>query len=81
MSGASSDRRQIPDMLYWSMTFINRVGFPIAVCFYLGYLQVRALPIIVKNLEDNTRATMNMQSALENNTRILELLKQSKWNG
>jgi hypothetical protein len=54
------------------MTFINRIGFPIAVAIYLGYMQINALPKIVEAL-NNVNTTMGeVKGAIKDNTDVLK---------
>ena len=65
----SHDRKEgryddIPRWLTWGMTFVNRVGFPIAVAVYLGYMQISAIPRLIEALS-------KVEQAVHDNTEVL----------
>lgn len=57
-----------PQWLMWLMTFINRIGFPIAVCIYLGYMQLNMMPKMVQALN-------NVEAAVRENTEVLRRIR------
>lgn len=59
------DKSRPPEWLNWFMTFVNRVGFPIAVCIYLGYTQITMMPKLVSALE-------KVEIAVRDNTDVLK---------
>lgn len=62
------ERRNVPAWLKWTMTFINRVGFPIVVCFWLAYQQFvisKETVATINNLKfvlEEIRIGMNQQN-------------------
>lgn len=61
-----------PDWLIWTMTFINRVGFPIAVAIYLGYMQMTALPKMTDALKSMDGTMGRVEIAIRDNTDVLK---------
>jgi len=67
-----------PDWLKWTMDFINRIGFPIAVCIYLGYQSLTVRPQIVDVLNKFTLTMESMDHSIKENTNALRDLKRSR---
>lgn len=73
-----SEKIPIPPWLGWVMTFINRIGFPIAVCIYLGYMQLSMMPEIVKSLASVNIALSNVEKAIKESTEASKIWRYSR---
>ena len=67
--------RSIPSWLYWLMTFINRLGFPIVVCVYLFYTQNSTMKELKTSMEMIATTIQNMATAVDKNTTAINDLK------
>lgn len=77
--GRTGPFRDAPNWLIWTMAFINRVGFPILVCLYLGYVQVTGMPKIVQAINE-IRVTMEeVKKSIDENTRVLKSWKGPRY--
>lgn len=58
----------MPSWLKWTMTFINRVGFPIVVCIFLAWLCIFKMDenrqMVVDALKGNTNAILLLKDAV-----------------
>lgn len=68
--------REAPPWLLWLMTFINRVGFPIAVCIYLGWVQIKAMPKLVEAVNQVNSTMIKVEQSINSNTEVLR-----SWRG
>lgn len=66
----------MPGYVKWVMTFIERVGFPILVCIWLGYQQFISDKQIVKALQDFKEVMTKMTNTIEQQNRILRHKQQ-----
>lgn len=64
----------LPQYLKWTMTFINRVGFPILVCIWLAYQQFILEKEIIKNLQANREVMLQMKESIEAQSRIFKFI-------
>lgn len=81
MNGTNREARETrmdgaPSWLLWTMTFINRIGFPIAVAIYLGYMQLNAMPKIVDALNTMSATMGKVQESIRDNSEILRRIKR-----
>lgn len=67
-----------PTWLTWAMTFINRIGFPIAVCIYLGYVQINAMPKVVDALNAVNSTLGELKNALKENDDVFRRLNHER---
>lgn len=65
-----------PDWLKWTMDFINRIGFPIAVCVYLGYQALNDRPKMIEALTNFNVTLEKMNRSLDENTDALKRLRR-----
>jgi hypothetical protein len=79
MSDHKESFRNAPDWLMWTMTFINRVGFPIIVCLYLGYMQIKYMPEIAQALLEVKSTMIEVREAINANTKVLRSWKGPKY--
>lgn len=73
-NGYMSESRRFdtaPAWLHWTITFINRIGFPIAVCIYLGYMQLNALPKVVEALNAVNSTLGEVKEVIKTNNQIM----------
>lgn len=68
-----------PSWLIWTMTFINRIGFPIAVAIYLGYMQINANPKLVRALNEMRETMEKVEMAVHDNTEVLKTWKGPRY--
>lgn len=66
--------RDAPRWLVWLMTFINRVGFPIAISLYLIYMQMRAMPALTETIQAMNSTLGHVEIALRDNTEVLRTI-------
>lgn len=69
--------RDIPQWLYWLMTFINRLGFPVAVCIYLFYSQNTTIKELRNSMELIAKTMSTMTGAVDRNTTAIDELKRA----
>jgi hypothetical protein len=64
-----------PDWFKWSMTFIERIGLPVAFCIFLAYQLYVAIPALVVNIVSGNKAMaesmQKIQFAIKENTSVL----------
>lgn len=70
-----------PDWLLWVMTFINRIGFPIAVAIYLGYVQLNSLPKIVEALNSVNATLAEVKEVLKQNNDTMRDMRERNVRG
>lgn len=70
----ANEFRDAPSWLVWTMTFINRVGFPVAVSIYLGWLQVKAVPKLTNAIQDINLTMQKVERAVSENTDVIRSL-------
>lgn len=71
------DGRKIPEWLYWVMTFINRMGFPIVVCVYLFYSQNTTMHELKVSMDLIAKTIQTMAEAVDKNTTAIDEFKRS----
>ena len=69
-----AEMRDAPKWLRWGMAFINRVGFPIAVCIFLGWL-------CLFKMEEGKEATNRQTTAIMLLTDAIKDLKSHRGHG
>lgn len=68
----------LPYWLSWLIVLINKVGFPIVVTIYLGWLQIQAIPKLAESI-NNVNATMvRVQDAIVQNTALLKEIRERR---
>lgn len=67
-----------PDWLKWMMDFINRIGFPIMVAIYLGWLQINSIPRMINALEQMSQTMNQVQASIEENTEAVRRLRRER---
>lgn len=68
--------RDAPSWLVWLMTFINRVGFPVAVAAYLIYMQIKAMPALTSAVQSVDTTLVHVETALRDNTEVLRSIRR-----
>lgn len=66
-----STNGDVPKWLKWLMTFIDRVGFPILVCIFLGWFLLFKMEDYEKR---NAEAKQVIVTAINGNTDALKML-------
>lgn len=72
----------LPRYIKWTMTFINRIGFPILVCIWLAYQQFISGKETLRALEEFKAVIGEVRVSLDNNTetqkRLIEMLYRTR---
>lgn len=71
------DNKNIPQWLYWFMTFVNRLGFPIVVCVYLFYSQNTTMHELRASMDMIAKTIQTMAEAVDKNTTAIDEFKRS----
>jgi hypothetical protein len=66
-----SDDGYIPSQVKWIMTFINRIGFPIAVCIYFAWQQNTQGKKTIEAINDFKEVVSTLNRNIELQTKIL----------
>lgn len=68
----------VPRWLHWIMTIINRVGFPVVVAVYLGYVQLNALAKIVDALNVTNATLTEVRSVIKENSDVMKGVRRGR---
>lgn len=67
----------LPPYLKWTMTFINRVGFPILVCMWLAYQQFTGDKELLRELQDFKQSFNRLVESVERQNSVMkEMIEQ-----